>query len=210
MLKKILKWIGILAVAFVALWIGLIVWFYWGYYDELNQIKKELEIIEGVSVINIWGHEDIELEEISARISIKNKGTIVLNNLSKDSFDYPAYVSISEINGKSFEIFTCGFGSEGIGSTLNIGTSSCLAQDINKEFKLPKDVIENFDLVEAIIDSIPRYPNYKHYIFGKKEYFLTVYQQKSADQDPIFNLIGIENRFEFATKLNWQNEGCFN
>jgi hypothetical protein len=42
----------------VALTAGVIIWMRWGYYDERNEIKNELNRIEGVTVVNIWGHED--------------------------------------------------------------------------------------------------------------------------------------------------------
>jgi hypothetical protein len=77
---KIFMWsFAICFAAVVLLIVGTVIWMRWGYYDELNQIKNDLNKIKGVNVINIWGHDDITLEEISARIRIENKGEIVLH-----------------------------------------------------------------------------------------------------------------------------------
>lgn len=80
------------------------------YECEMNQIKDDLNEIEDVQVLGIWGHEDITLEEISARLQIKGKGEIVLYGLSADVFNYPKNVNITEIGGFSFTSFSCNGG----------------------------------------------------------------------------------------------------
>ena len=84
---KILKWTfisigGLLACLVIAYILYMKVF----YYREMNQIKKELNKLENVEVVAIWGHHDITLEEISARVKIKDKGEIVLYDLS--SYDF--------------------------------------------------------------------------------------------------------------------------
>ena len=88
------------------------------YYKEMNQIKDELNNLENVEVVNIWGHRDITLEEISARIRIEGKGEVVLANLSSDVFNYPNSVKILEIGGYSFTSFSW---NGGVGPSINIG-----------------------------------------------------------------------------------------
>ncbi|MCB9338906.1 MAG: hypothetical protein H6577_12325 [Lewinellaceae bacterium] len=179
------------------------------YHGELRKIKRELNSIEGASVLNIWGHDDIELEEIAARIKIEGKGTIVLGSLSEDVFNYPKHVYVQEINGKSFQCFSC-YETLGIGGSIDIGTEGYLAAEINKEFKSPREVIENFGLIEKVIDSLPILQNLRHFVSesGNGEEFIGVIEGKSIDQDPIFNLAVIEGKFEFAKSLNWKNKKC--
>ena len=207
MIKKIRKWTLIFIGSFLMLIICFIVWFNWGYYDELNQIKKDLNAIEGVKVLNIWGHEDIELEEISARVEVDGKGVIVINDLSKDVFN-PEYISLTEINGKSFEIYSCS-GSMSVGESINIGTSGLLSKQINKVFHSPKEILDYFDEIEKVIDSLPRLPKFRHFETENFEKFIGVIEQKSEDKDKIFNLIGVEEKFEFAKTLDWNNKDCF-
>ena len=61
-------------------------------------MKNKLNNIPNVEVIDIWGHEDITLEEITARLRVCDTNEIVMANLSKDVFNYPEDVFINEIN----------------------------------------------------------------------------------------------------------------
>jgi hypothetical protein len=206
-LLKILKWTGITVFGVV----GLIVMIYFIYnkffYEkEMNQIRDQLNKIENVEVINIWGHEDITLEEITARLKIGNKGEIVLYGLSKDAFNYPKSVSVSEIGGYSFTWFSC---NGGIGSNINIGQESEIGRRIGIQFYSVSDVVENYDKILNVIDSLKQSPDLNHFTSANSESYLLVERKNSKDQDPIFNLLGIENKFEFAKTLKWTREDCY-
>ena len=69
---------------------------------QLRNMKNKLNNIPNVEVIDIWGHKDITLEEITARLRVCDTNEIVMANLSKDVFNYPEDVFINEINGYSF------------------------------------------------------------------------------------------------------------
>lgn len=203
MLKRILI-IFIILIVFIST-----IYFGYGFYynRELRQIENELNEIENVEVKNIWGHEDLTLEEISARIYIKNKGEIVLNNLSKDVYDYPNRIVISEIGGFSFTHFSC-VNSIGIGSSINVGKNSNLGKLIGKEFKTVKDVVKNYDLILNTLKNLKQTPELNYFESENKEEYLIIQKVKSKDKDPIFNLIGVENSFEFAKTLKWKNCDC--
>lgn len=175
------------------------------YYNELNNIKKDLNEIENVEVLNIWGHEDVTLEEISARLEIKDKGEIVLNGLSKDSFDYPKSIPITEIGGYSFSVFTC---SGGVGHSINIGSESEFFSKLNREYHSVKDIVENYDLIFKLVDSLKISPEINHFDTGNSEHYILVEKKKSIDRDPIFNLFGAQKLFEFAEQLKWNNPKC--
>ena len=81
-LKKILKYFLIIILGITVTFILYETVFY---KVELFKIKYKLSNINDVEVLKIWGHDDITLEEIAAKILIKNKGQIVLNNLSSHS-----------------------------------------------------------------------------------------------------------------------------
>lgn len=158
MLKRISLIFIIVIVFFSTIYFG-----YGFYYNrELRQIKNELNEIENVEVKNIWGHEDLTLEEVSARIYIKNKGEIVLNNLSKDIYDYPNRIVISEIGGLSFTHFSC-VSSIGIGSSIDIGKKSNLGKLIGKEFKTVKDVVKNYDLILNTLKNLKQTPELNYF-----------------------------------------------
>ena len=203
MLKRISLIFFIVIVFFSTIYFG-----YGFYYNlELRQIKNELNEIENVEVKNIWGQEDLTLEEVSARIYIKNKGEIVLNNLSKDVYDYPNRIVISEIGGLSFTHFSC-VNSIGIGSSIDVGKNSNLGKLIEKEFKTVRDVIENYDLILKTLKNLKQKPELNYFESKNKEEYLIIQKVKSKDKDPINNLVGVDNAFEYAKKLKWKNCDC--
>jgi len=178
------------------------------YYLEMNQIKDELNKIENVEVVNIWGHHDITLEEISARIKIKDKGEIVLLNLNKDDNRYPNKVFIREIGGYSFISFDC---LGGIGSNINIGTKGELGHLFKIEFNTVKDVIDNYDLIFETVHTLKMSPEGNYFPWIERvclEHYIFVHNKISTDQDPIFNLLGVFSLAEFAKNLEW-NKNCF-
>ncbi|MFK8103962.1 MAG: hypothetical protein AB8G15_15625 [Saprospiraceae bacterium] len=213
MLKKLIKHLGL--VLFIVLSIGsmtatgYLLWLNRDYYDELTEIQQKLNEVEGAKVLNIWGHDAETLEEISARIQIKDKGTIVLKNLSKDQFSYPNKVLVLEFGGKFFKYYAC-CDSISVGSSLDLGTNSFLAKKINKTFLSPKAVIENFDYLKPIIDSIPIFPAMEYFISPdrKCEYYLSAIDHQSEDTDAIFNLTGQGKEMEFARSLPWKSKNC--
>jgi len=176
------------------------------YLGEMNEIEDELNQIENVEVLGIWGHEDLTLEEVSARLKIKDKGEIVLYGLSEDSFDYPKSVPIIEIGGYSFTWFSC---NGGIGPSFGIGTDDVFGNLTDKEFHSVKSVVDDYDYIIDLIESLKMAPELNHFETTNSERYLLVSSENSEDQDPIYNLIGIESGFEFAKTLKWNREDCY-
>lgn len=169
----------------------------------MEAIKSDLNQMKNVQVVNIWGHEDIALEEVSARIKIANKGELVLNNLNEGDFGYPDYVSITEIGGYSFTHFS---GNGGIGLSIDIGTNGYLGKLIGKKFNAVKDVIDNYDLILSVIKNLKTSPEINYFEDQNSESYLLIENKDSKDQDPIYNLVGIENKFEFAKTMTWKRQ----
>lgn len=143
--RSILKWFLVAILGFIALvYIGNFIYSEFFYEREMNQIKEKLNQIKQVEVLDIWGHQDLTLEEVTARLKVQNKGEIVLYGLSKDAFDYPESIPIVEIGGYSFTQFYC---HGGMSFNLNIGTKSNLYALFNQELKNVQEVIENYDYI---------------------------------------------------------------
>jgi hypothetical protein len=192
--------------AFLGLIAIVIITYKFFYYQELRQIKECLNSIQGVKVLNIWGHDDITLEEVSARLKIKDKGEIVLGNLSEDVFNYPQRVSVEEIGGYSFTWFSC---NGGIGSSIDIGTEGELGKSINISFKSPEDVVRNYDKILKVVKDLKKSPEITHLETPNSEIYLLVENKNSIDQDKLYYLVGIENKFEFAKTLKWNRSDCY-
>ena len=209
-LRRIIKWSLISILSIIGIIIISIVIYKKSFYEwELKKIKTELNKIENVEVLDIWGHKDITLEEISVRIQIKNKGEIVLNNLSNDVYNYPNRVPITEIGGYSFTRFTC-YGQIGINPSIDLSENTEIGNMIGITFNSPKDVIENYDKILAVIRNLKMSPELNYYSDKNFEEFILISKLKTTDQDPIYNLIGIEGAFEFAKTLDWKNSECKN
>ena len=202
-LTKILKWTFISLGLFVCLiFIYTKVFYEW----EMNQIKNELNKLENVEVVNIWGHKDITLEEISARLRIKEKGEIVLYDLSSVSFNYPNRVNIDEIGGYSFTRFSW---NGGIGPGIDIGIKGELGHLFEREFNTVKDVLDNYNLIYETIKNLKMPPEINHFENETSEYYLLIHSEKSLDQNPIFNLLGAKNEFAFARTLQWNRADSY-
>ncbi len=210
-MRKLLKILGI-TVGFLIMIILIGVFTYKrNYYKERDKIKEELELLNGVTVVDIWGHKDLTLEEINALIKIEDHGQIIITNLNKNDYSYPEYVSIPYIDGFSFTTFECA-GRLGIGSSINIGEKSVLGKKIGIKFNSHLDVINSFDTILSFVKSLPQYPDLGHYFDDKgNELFIMVQRDKEPNtQDPLFNLIGIDDYFKYAETLDWKNKDCIN
>lgn len=173
---------------------------YFCYENEMHNIKNELNIIPETEVINIWGHQDITLEEISARILIKEKGELVLSNLSKDVFEYPSHVYISEIGGFSFLKLT----KTGYDYNLDIGSESPFGKRLCLQFRKPSDVVVKYDKILSLIKTLKTYPDSNHFKNNGKEFFLTVIKKIRKDEDPIYTLLDSEKIIEYSKELPWE------
>ena len=173
---------------------------------ELKSIQKQLSNIENVDVVNIWGHDDITIEEVSARVHLKNKGEIVLSNLSDDVKNYPEDVYIGEINNFSFDIFYDKNGSDT--THLNLGTSSDFYERYGIKFFDEKDVLDNYDIILSYLQTLKHSPNINHFKdeLNREEYFILVKNSKQRDMDPIHNLFNLDEKIEIAKRLNWRYE----
>lgn len=197
-LKKILKYFLIIILGITVTFILYETVFY---KVELFKIKYKLSNINDVEVLKIWGHDDITLEEIAARILIKNKGQIVLNNLSNDVKNYPKDVFVSEINGYSFDTFYDG--GTRFSSYMNIGKNSDFWRKTKIEFNDENDIVQNFDSIFKYIQGLKKSPEINKIQDEENPYFLLIKAEKSNDVDPIYELYNVESRIEFAKKLNW-------
>ncbi len=204
-LKKLFKFILIL-ICFVAIVIGIYNFFY---YKELREIKSQLKEIENVEVLNVWGSDDTSLEEISARLKIKNKFEIVLVGLSKDVNQYPKSIRISEINGYSFTAYNC-HKTIGIGYSIDIGSESNIGKLIGIKMNNPKDVVENIGKIKEVIERLKKYPELNYFENKYSETYLSIRKLKKEDNDAINNLFDVEKEFNFAEKLKWKNKKCCN
>ncbi|WP_196889866.1 hypothetical protein [Aureivirga sp. CE67] len=182
------------------------------YEYEMNQIESDLNKIEGVSVVDIWGLNDITLENIGAKIKIEGKGEIKLIDLSSDANNYPDKVLISEIGGYSFRVFSCtnykdkGF-QKGLGNTINISDNSEIGKQIGIKFKNPQVVIENYDNILNAVKSLKKVPERNYFKSEEREFYILVYQDEN-ELESLFEKHGVTNLADFQLTFNFKNPEC--
>jgi len=132
---------------------------------------------------------------------VKNKGEIVLANLSNDVKNYPQEVIITEIGGFSFDAFH-DYG-QSFSSNLDIGKNSDFYNKTKIEFKNEKDVIENYDSILKYVRNLNLSPNVNKIVTNSEKYILIVKNLKKQDIDPIYELFKVDSKIELAKKLDW-------
>ncbi len=205
---KIVKWIFVIIGLLVLGIILKFTVFYDSLYErELRSIKDDLSQIPGAILIDIWGYQDLTLEEISARILVEGKGEIVLRNLSSDVYNYPDRVLIEEIGGFSFKLIFCS-DSLGFGNLLDISKNSDVGKLIGIDFNSPKDVIQNYDEILKAIKSLKRAPELNYYEHENHEKYLLVYNDVSTEVVPLYHSVNVENLADFGRTLKWKGTNC--
>ena len=198
MVKRIIIIVLVTTAILLAIPIGLFAYLRLTYYNEMHSIEKKLNAISGVTVVKIWGHEDIGLEEVTARLKIQDHGEMVLYGLSDDVFNYPDSVNILEIGGLSFRVFQ----RNSVGSTIDIGRKGCFSRFFPYTFRTESEVIRRYDEILKIVHSWPALPELLHFVSAEgQEIFLAVTTERKQDRDPIYDLVGVEGLFEFKNSL---------
>ena len=209
-IRTILKWtlraIAVLCVIFIG-WVVMFILESTVFYErEMNRIKDKLNKLDNVEVVNIWGHEDLTLEHVTARIRIKDKGEIVLENLNSGDCRYPQSVDITEIGGYSF---TSMWHDGGMGWGIDVGTESHLGRLIGKKFKTPKDVLDNYDVILTFIENLKISPEINHFETKDDEWYLLIENKKSTDQDKLLHGLDLYNKREFPNTLKWNRPDAY-
>lgn len=197
---KILKAIAIIEIALFIVWL---LNFSCGYFIEKMYMTCKLKKTPNVKVVDIWGNEDLDLEEIGVRLIVNDTNEIVLHYLSKDVFDYPRTVYISEINNKKFVPFY----PDDYGWCLDIGTESIIGKELGMVFNTPADVIQNIDKIDSFFNNLKPAPNLNYFCDSvfKKQMYLGIEYKKGDDSDPLYVLYDYDNKMEFAKSLDWKD-----
>lgn len=179
------------------------------YFIQKKYMTYKLNKIPNVKVIDIWGNEDLDLEEIGARMIVSDTNEIVLYYLSKDVFNYPKTVYISELNDKKFIPFYA----NDYGWCLDIGTESIIGKELGIVFNTPEDVIKNIDKLDSFFNSLKTAPELNYFCdtITKKEMYLGIEYIKGDDEHPAIDFdygTKVEvvkcNRMDFVKTLDWK------
>lgn len=179
------------------------------YFIQKKYMTYKLNKIPNVKVVNIWGNEDLDLEEIGARMIVSDTNEIVLHYLSKDVFNYPKTVYISELNDKKFIPFYA----NDYGWCLDIGTESIIGKELGIVFNTPEDVIKNIDKLDSFFSSLKTAPELNYFCdtITKKEMHLGIKYIKGDEEHPAIDFdygTKVEvvkcNKMDFAKTLDWK------
>tara|TARA_B100001167_G_C16774709_1_gene310529 strand:- start:1611 stop:2261 length:651 start_codon:yes stop_codon:yes gene_type:complete len=160
-MKRIL--IGILfvlAVLFTIYWY----FFEYKYYQEFNKVQSIFEQMPLVEKADLKiGNFDLEIEEISAFVILKNGTEIGFSSsIWPEKFTQKSEVNINEFNKWHFQ--THNFRKQGEneeyfrGSSIDFGKSGELNDYVNVEIDNISDAINNTDEINNLIEKIPVFP----------------------------------------------------
>ena len=174
---RLLKYVGWLFTVF-----GLVVIWAWftfadpGYYAEFNDIKKRLEDMEGVRLIDAWGHEDLTFEHIGAEIEVAEKGRVRFTELSTSSFTSNPKICLEKIGPYHFTYRGNGYigvhnietnesmMSEFMGSSIDVGKDGWFAGFFSFQIHSVQDVIQRYDEICEVISQWPIFPKEQNFI----------------------------------------------
>jgi hypothetical protein len=165
--------------------------------------------MQNLKLINALGQSDgLCTKHIACRLSIKGKGEIVLGDLSKDVYDYPDFVSIIEIGDYSFRSYWCN-GALSSKDCINIGSNSIFRQILGKEFNHPFDVINSYDDIFSLIDTLPQFPEAFHDV-GQDGLETFIFKQKKKNRDIEFFTLAYDDKkvIELLKSFNWNCREC--
>ena len=176
----IIKKLGV-SIGALLIFLGVPVFWIWysfigpGYYAEFNDIKTSFSDMEGVALIDAWGHEDITFEDIGAVVEIAGKGRITFVQLSPDSFLSTPKICLQSIGPYQFEYNGTGYAgvkkyetgepmiSQFLGSSIEVGEGGWFEGFFPFKISKVQDVIERYDEMCEVISQWPVSP--------EKEYF---------------------------------------
>lgn len=142
-----------------------------GYKRDIRKITTQFEKIPNVSVLEAWGHEDISLENIWAKVEIENHGTLTFAELTDDSFANSLHIYLRSIG--PYRVYMQGYGYCGTvdsntgapvkskfwSDTIDIGTGGPLVKVLPCQVKSVRDTIHSYDKILAALAKWPTYPN---------------------------------------------------
>lgn len=125
------------------------------YYKEFRAVKRELKKIEGVEILSMGGNDDLTLEEISARLKLSSGDTILLYDLSMNSFRPGSKIIVLQFNQWHFHESGCYWDFDS-----RLGFPAHYSRDVYSRINTVQDLVKNIDLYKALVDSLPTYPRY--------------------------------------------------
>jgi hypothetical protein len=104
-LKTVAVGVGVLCLAALAAFGFLLYWVTGpGYYAELKAVRKELERIPHVKIVQLDGVHDLTLEHIIARIHIVGKGDMEFFGLDRSSFRRTKHLRLRSVGPYSIRV----------------------------------------------------------------------------------------------------------
>lgn len=203
-LLKILMWVAISFCALISFaFVAFAIYDGTFYRKELRKIQKQLNAMDRVTVLNMWGNEDVTLEEISAAINIKGKGGMVIYDMRRDSTNELKWNSLHQIGNYSFTFYDSN-GSVGPGfSKKNLENHTGL------QLNTVQDLVNNYDRIYFVIDSLKQKDTLTHYLSDHYEFYLWIKDEDAQQVDPIFVLANAKEGHDFARSLHWEYEDAY-
>ena len=132
--------------------------------------------MEGVSLIDAWGHEDLTFEHIGAEIEVAEKGRVRFSELSSSSFTSNPRICLEKIGPYHFIYRGNGYMgvnnietnepmiSEFMGSSIDVGKDGWFAGFFSFQIQSVQDVIQRYDEICEVISQWAIFPKEQNFI----------------------------------------------
>jgi len=156
-------------------------WYYFegpGYLEEVNFIRKQLNQIPGVEVVDMKWIDDLGPEHILAEIAIEGKGRMLLAGLEKKTFTQPSGVLLYRVGEFEFRVSGEHYSmqhpvgepnnvrrvkSEFSGGGLSTGEDGRFSHLFPFELVTVQDAVEHYEEIYEFVSQSPQPPEKGHF-----------------------------------------------
>lgn len=179
----------------------------------MNWTEEDLNAIPNVEVIEITGHEDGYIDGVSARLRIKDKGTISLSYVDFADKRYPQNVHVTEVNGYEFNTYVLNKdGKMEKDYDFNLGTERRFGKMLGLTINSVEDIVNNFDTISSFVDQLKPFPEFTRFEDSTSVFFVskTTYAPDWFSHEGYMNMLHLDvlfhkndcnNKEEFFEKL---------
>jgi hypothetical protein len=127
---------------------------------DVNEIESALMRVEGIEILDIWGNEDVTLQDVYVVIYVTGKGTVTVLGVTPKSVTETGHVRIAQIGNWEPDVLCLSESGDIVSSwnDIDLGRDANLAGIIGPELESIQDLVVRYDEVLSSIEKLPEIP----------------------------------------------------
>ena len=128
--------------------------------QDASAVTAALGKIENIEVIDVWGNEDVTLEDVYAVISVNGKGTITVLGVTPESIEESRHVRVAHIGQWEPDVLRVGQSGEAESERFDIdfGPDGGLSSELGIEVSSIGDLVRRYDEIASVLEDLPEIP----------------------------------------------------